>query len=274
MLFNKTSLLNIINYLHIYDILNMCELNTSILSIINNSKFNNKILKLKLKFLKQKMILNSKLIYEYDRSIQNNCNHIFFINTQQDYKIYFIRKCILCDYSIIKEFKEYYNRTETNWQYYIRNENIQHELLLRQDINKQANIMNILTKKLNSNYENNRYSYIRFTVITKINSLQLLILSYCDSISNMFVNKSWNQLLNKNKESILINKLNNKNINNLTHENQIISYKMNSLKQNIICDHKFIKNKYGVNYCTTCSKCIESSISMNNKFKKIKLNNI
>lgn len=274
MLFNKTSLLNVINYLHIYDILSIYELNTNTYSIINKSNFINIIIKLKLKFLKKEMILNSKLIYEYDRSIQNNCNHVFLIDNTDKNKIYFTRKCILCNYNIVNVKKEYYNRNETHWQYYIRNENIQHELLLRQDINKQSNIMNILTKNLNSNYENNRYSYIRFTVITKINALQLLILSYCDSMCNLFINKSWSQLLTKNKNKILKNVSYNKYLTNLAQENEIIGFKINNLKQNLRCDHIFVKNKYGINCCKKCNKCIDISIDINNRYKKLKLNNI
>ena len=144
------------------------------------------IIDTKLRYLKKQIISNSRTITSLFNSIQNSCPHLHLLNNITPSKLYitppvYCRQCVICESKIVQSKNAYYNRNETNWQYYLRNENIQHELILRQDINQKPNIMNVMTINLNSYYNNpaNRYSFIRLSIIHK--QYIQTILTYCDT---------------------------------------------------------------------------------------------
>jgi len=241
--------------------LNIYVLNTYSKNIIFKSHLNNIIITLKTKYIKALLSKNSQSISDCIQNIQGVCPHLYLLDSNKALRVYikkpiYVRKCIICDYHIIRNKIDRHNTTETNWQHYLRNENIQHDLILRADINRKPNIMNIFTINLNSYYNSpaNRYSYIRFSIIHKINAIQLLILSYCDDKTSLFLNKSWGQFLNRSKEVLTKNRVNKRKIGDISFDNEIFNYKMNLLKQEKRCDHSFksYKTQFNIKYCSKC----------------------
>jgi len=268
--FYKSSILfNILEYSTIYDILNIYVSNIHSYYIISNSKLYNMIIDTKLRYLKKQIISNSITITSLFNGIQNSCPHLHLLNNITPSKLYitppvYCRQCVICESKIVQSKNAYYNRNETNWQYYLRNENIQHELILRQDINQKPNIMNVMTVNLNNYYNNpaNRYSFIRLSIIHKLNSIQALILTYCDTKS-LLLNRSWVQFLKRNKEGIITFSKNRAEIDKNLFNNELLNYKINSLKKKRKCEHVY-DSYLDMKYCTICKK-----IECNNNDKQI-----
>ena len=133
--------------------------------------------------------------------------------------------------------------------------------------------MNVFTINLNNYYNSpgNRYSYIRNNIVHKLNSIQLLILTYCDNKACLFLNKSWLQFLTRNKDFINRYDKNQSNINNQMFDNQLISYKINKMMTYKKCDHVYKhSSKYGdVKFCIKCNRIIDSDI-VESPYKKYK----
>ena len=261
LLFKTSILLNILEYTNIYDLLNVNVLSTHFKDIISQSIFNMKIVNLKKKYIKDRLTSNSCLITEAIKSIQSTCPHLYLLTSDKTKYLYikppvYNRKCVICNCRIVQSKDIRYNSKETNWQYYLRNENVQYNLILRTDLNKRPNIMNIMTKDLNSFYNNpaNRYSFIRMNIIHKLGAIQLLIASYCDNKEVLFLNKSWSQFMIRNKAIIsnLIYKT--QRINSILFDNEIYNFKLNCLKQDNRCSHKYIlyKNQHSIMHCVKC----------------------
>jgi len=280
MILHKPSILiNILEYTNMSDMLNIYILTSYSKYIISNSKFNNNIITFKLKYIKALISDNSQSISMCIQNIMGICRHLYLLDNKPSQlninNTVYVRKCVLCDYKLIRDKRVPHNTTETEWQHYIKNENIQHELILRTDINKKPNIMNVFTVDLNSYYNNpiNRYSYIRYNIIQKLNTLQLLILSYCDGDkSNLLVNKSWGQFIKRNKEILVRGRINKRKIEILSFENEILNYKMNELKREKRCNHEFksYKNQFNINYCIKCKYINGVENDTNQKYKKLK----
>jgi hypothetical protein len=262
MLLTKSSiLLNILEYSNIYDLLHIYVLNTHSNDIISNSKFNELILKLKKRYINNIVLRNNTYMSDTIKNMQTACPHLYLLTSNKPDPVYitdpiYSRKCIICDYIVSRSKNIYHNRAETNWQYHLRNENIQHELIIRSDINKRPNIMNVLTFNLNSYYNNpaNRYSYIRLNIVQKLNAIQLLILSYCDETSNLFLNKSWTQFMIRNKRVIQKLRIIRVIISSKLFENEIYNYKLNLLKsKRCIHNYKQSTSMCNIQYCIKCN---------------------
>lgn len=280
LLYKSSILINILDYSNIHEICNMFVTNTSIKDIILKSPINTIIVKRKLLYIKTLLIKNSCEIQMSIKSIKTTCPHLYLLSSNKQMSEYidgpsYSRQCVICDFNISHGKYIYHNQRETNWQYYLRNQNIQHELLLRTDANKQPNIMNVMTMDLNCLYNTqaNRYCYIRINIIQKINALQLLITSYCDDKSNLLLNKSWCQFLIKNREPIQRFTWNKRKIETILFENEILNYKVNLLKCSRQCSHiyKQYKSDYCIKYCLKCKNIIHTDDNYYRNTKRSKV---
>lgn len=265
MLFERSLLLfNTLNYCNINELLNVYVLNININNIISESKFINKIILLKKRYINAQLLTNNTLIVNYIRSNYNSCPHLYLLhnsdNSNKSTSIY-TKKCILCDNKTTECKNAYHTNSENKWQHYIKNENIQHEIIIRSNVNQMPNIMNVFTINLNNYFNNpsNRYSYKRFLIIQKLSAIQLHIVTYSGIDYNLFLNKSWLQFLNRNKDNIIRTINNKRKIENISFENEILSYKLNRLKNNIKCCHKYKKYKNNIYYCSLCKSIKEIS---------------
>ena len=134
-----SSLINILEYSNLLEILKIYVLNIYSKTIIRKSKLNNRIIDYKLRYLRNSIIANNKLITDCIKSFQNNCRHLYLLTDNKDNndnKNNYHKQCIICNSLFTQSKYDFCNKKETNWQYYLRNENLQHELILRTDINK------------------------------------------------------------------------------------------------------------------------------------------
>lgn len=268
-----------ISYLNICDILQLIIVNKILSKQIIKTKYINPIINRKIKYFQKIIIDNSSNIYKNNNAIQTLCYHLLLLSSTNNNKNYtkinnpqFIQKCIFCNLNIINYKNEFYNGKETKWKHFLRlekerlfditNKNIQHGVLIRQNLNTSINIMNLSTKTLNRYFDYDAFSYRRFNIIRKLTSIHFLIISYCDNKSLFMVNKSWDQFFNKYKNNIIKQKNLKRKIDECLVDNEIITTRINNLKKKIKCNHSFISSKiHNTTYCTKC-KIINSTESI------------